>query len=68
MKEVIEMIFEFVLSLVILIGGGFLIFKNIAPELCAGIMGTVVAYWFTNRTISKLNNANNQKGNGNGGV
>jgi hypothetical protein len=49
-REVLDLLFEFILSMVIIIGAGFLIYKAIAPEFCTGLITLVVGYWFTNRS------------------
>jgi len=49
--------FEFVLSLVLIVGGGYLLMIKIAPELASGIISSVVVFWFTKRSNdSAVNN------------
>ena len=49
--------FEFLLSMFILAGGGFLLYRGIASELASGVITLIVGYWFTKRSNeSAVNN------------
>lgn len=56
-REVIDLLFEFLLSMFILGGFGFLLYKGIASELASGVITLVVGYWFQKRSSeSAVNN------------
>ena len=56
-REVLDLIFEFLLSMFILAGAGFLIYRGIASELGSGVITLIVGYWFTKRSNeSAVNN------------
>ena len=42
--------YEFALSFVILLGGGFLLLNGIAVEFASGLMSLVVGFWFQKRS------------------
>lgn len=48
-KEGLSLVFEFVLSMTVLVGGGYLAAQGIAPELASTAIGIVLAYWFSRR-------------------
>lgn len=49
-REVLDLILEFLLSVIIIVGGGYLITKAIAPEFATSIIALVVGFWFTSRS------------------
>lgn len=56
-KEVLDLLFEFLLSVMLTGGSGFLLYANVAPELASGVITLVVGYWFTSRSnASAVNN------------
>ncbi len=56
-REVMELLFEFLLSMFIIAGSGFLIYKGIASELASGVITLVTGFWFTKRANeSAVNN------------
>ncbi len=52
-RELVVIVFEFVLTLVVIVGGGFMISKGIAPEFMIGIITTVVMFWFSDKIPNK---------------
>jgi len=52
-REVMSLVFEFLISVMVLGGGGFLVYYDKAPELAAASIGAVIAYWFSNRQAEK---------------
>lgn len=46
---------EFVLSLVIIMGGGFLLYVNRAPDIAITAITAVIAFWFTRRITESAN-------------
>lgn len=57
---VVDLILEFLISAIIFIGGGFLIYKGIAQELVGGLWGMVATFWFVNQNNKRNQNAVNQ--------
>ena len=56
-REVLDLLFEFLLSLCLYIGAGFLLYKGIASELASGVIGIVTTFWFNKRSNeSAVNN------------
>jgi len=57
MREVIQDMYEFVLSLLLIVGGGYLLVCGVATELVSGVIGIVITYWFQKRSNeSAINN------------
>ncbi|MCL6443356.1 MAG: hypothetical protein K6T83_07860 [Alicyclobacillus sp.] len=50
MREVVALLFEFVLSLVIIVGGGFLLYTGHATDIAIAAIMTVIPFWFTRRS------------------
>ncbi len=44
------MLFEFLLSLLIIAGAGFMIYRGIASEFACGVISLVTGFWFTKRS------------------
>ena len=42
--------YEFLLSLFIIGGAGYLLMMGVAPELCAGVITLVTGFWFSKRS------------------
>jgi hypothetical protein len=63
-REVFVLVFEFILSIVVLIGSGFLLLKGVAPELAAGAVTSVITFWFMRRAndAANQNKSNDPKG------
>jgi len=56
-REVLDLLFEFLLSLMLIGGSGFLIFNGVASELASGVVTLVTGYWFQKRSNeSAVNN------------
>jgi hypothetical protein len=54
---VVDLVLEFLISSIIFIGGGFLIYKGIAQELVGGLWGMVATFWFVNQNNKRNQNA-----------
>lgn len=61
-REVLSLVFEFVITLVVLIGGGFLVYKGTATEIAVAAISTVIAFWFGNRIREQKTSQNNNTG------
>jgi len=56
-REVLDLLFEFLLSMFLIGGAGFLIFQGVASELASGVITLVTGYWFQKRSNeSAVNN------------
>jgi hypothetical protein len=56
-REVIQDMYEFVLSLLLIVGGGYMLMHGVATELVSGVIGIVITYWFQKRSNeSAINN------------
>jgi len=49
-KESMDALFGFILSVLLIAGGGFLLVLKVAPELASGVITLVVGFWFTQRS------------------
>lgn len=56
-REVIDLFLEFLLSIFLCSGAGFLLFYGIAVELASGVIMMIAVYWFQKRSNeSAVNN------------
>lgn len=51
LKEVLDMIFEFVLSLVVILGGGYLLYLGKATDVVISLVSVVITFWFSRRSV-----------------
>lgn len=72
MREVLSLSYEFLLSLLIIGGGGYMMFEGKETALVSAIIGSVVTFWFSRRqtetTIEKMNQNQLQQGGKDNGV
>jgi len=50
LREVLDVMFEFLLSMLLIVGSGYLLCIGVASELASGVVTLVVGYWFTSRS------------------
>lgn len=62
MKEVLSLVFEFIISMTVLLGGGLFLYfgDGAANEFIIGIMTMVAIFWFQNRKADKDNIVNRE--------
>lgn len=46
----VALVGEFIISLVVLLGGGFLLYSGHSPEVAVSGIATVIAFWFARRS------------------
>lgn len=57
-REVMSIVFEFILSVIILIGGGYMVFTGQGTELGVSAVTAVITFWFTRRQAEQLMKTN----------
>lgn len=53
MRELVSITAEFLISLVVLVGGGVLLYTGSNTEIASAAISTVLVYWFTSRQNDK---------------
>lgn len=51
--------FEFIISLVVLIGGGYMVAMGTGTELGVSAVTAVITFWFSRRQVEQLTKSNN---------
>lgn len=52
-KELIPLLLEFIISVIVIVGGGFLLVYNVAPEFAIASITTIIMFWFNQRDKEK---------------
>lgn len=60
MREVLSLSYEFIISLVVLVGGGFMVYSEHGVEVGVSSVTAVITFWFARRQ-QEQNQAQNQK-------
>jgi F0F1-type ATP synthase assembly protein I len=55
-KGVLELSYEFIITLVIMIGGGYLIDHGVQVTIIVTFIGMCMTFWFSNRKLGALGN------------
>jgi len=56
LKEVLDLTYEFILSLVAICGGGFLLYQGRATDVVISLMSVIITFWFSRRATNSMLN------------